>query len=146
MPGNKQENHLNVGNVSGDLNLNYAPQQNITNIHNHRPSKEKYPEGSIGADEYAHAYIVYLAKRAAEAQVKSGIKATPQKFYTKFEREHGQTPLLSRMEKFEIAVAFLQNAIDRTRFARGMKHKFYHSFEDHKQIIDNPKGKKGLHD
>lgn len=142
MSGNNQENKLNVGNVNGDLN--YAPQQNITHIHNHR-TKDKYPAGTIGSDIYAHGYIVYLAKKAAEAQTKSGLKATPQKFYTQFEREHGLTPLYSRLEKLDAAIEFLQSVIDQTRFARGIKNKFYHSFEEHKHIIDNPKGKKGLH-
>jgi len=142
--GNSQETNLNfIGHVSGDFN--YSPQQKITNIHNHRP-KEKYPEGTIGADIYAHGYITYLAQKAAEAQNKSGIKASPQKFYTQFQRIHGLTPLFSRIDKIEVAILFFQTIIDKTRFARGLKHKFYHSFEEHKQMIDNPAGKKGLHD
>ncbi len=59
MPGNKI--HLNVGNVSGDLN--FAPQQNITNIHNHQAKikvQEKYIPGTIEADPDLSAYLQHL--------------------------------------------------------------------------------------
>ena len=140
----KNNLEINFKSLSAGGNITISPQ--ITNnIHKSSgKAKEKYPDGTIGADIYAHGYIIYLAKKASEAQIKSGLKATPQKFYTQFEREHGLTPLYSRIEKLDVAISFLQQIIDKTKFARGMNHKFYHSFEEHKLIIDNPKGKSGL--
>lgn len=136
-----QSNKVNMGNVGGDFV--FSPKSEV-HIHQ-KPRKptfiEKYPAGTIGRDMYAHGYIKYLAEKAAEAQNKSNLKATPQKFYTLFARDHGLTPFFSPLEKLPAAIEFMQKKIDGTRFARGLGYKFYHTFNDHKAMIDNPKGR-----
>ena len=136
-----QSNEVNVGIVGGDFV--FSPKSEV-HIHQ-KPRKstvtEKYPDGTIGSDMYAHGYSKYLAKKATEAQIKSNIKATPQKFYTLFARDHGLTPFFSLLEKLPAAIEFMQKKIDGTRFARGLGYKFYHTFDEHKAMIDNPKGR-----
>lgn len=137
-----QNNKINVGNVGGDFV--FSPK---SEVHIHRKARkptasEKYPVGTIGNDKYAHGYIKYLAEKAAEAQTQSDLNATPQKFYTLFARDHGLTPFFSSLEKLPAAIDFMQKKIDGTRFARGLGYKFYHTFDDHKSMIDNPKGRR----
>lgn len=100
--------------------------------------KIQYRSDQIGGNNDWHGYIHYLVDKTVVAQTGSGWQSSHQKVHKLIEREFGNKTFMLPLEFAPAVAQFLTDKIDQTRLARGLSHKFYHSFEEHQA-----KGKKG---
>ncbi len=98
-----------------------------------RTIKVQYRPDQIGGNNDWQGYIHYLIEKTVKAQLTSGWQSSQQKIHTLIAREFGNKTFMLPLELAPAVANFLTGKIDQTRFAKGLAHKFYHSFEEHQE-------------